>query len=164
MLATAPYLLFTDDDCEPAVDWADTMTARLKTASDPLMAVGGRTVAAGNDLYSRYYDLHRILDPLPHDPAHPERIPYMVTANCGMRRDAFFRIGGFDEDIPFAGGEDVGLSLKLVRAGGSIVREPAALVRHWFRPGLKALRRMFEQYGSGGRHVVDRYLPFQANP
>lgn len=164
MLARGEFLLFTDDDCEPAPEWAAKLIERLSTATDPLMAVGGRTVAAGNDLYSRYYDLHRILDPMPHDPSHPERIPYMVTANCGIRRETFFRIGGFDEDIPFAGGEDVGLSLKLIRAGGYIEREPGALVRHRFRPGLDAMQKMFEQYGKGGRHVVDRYLPLQTQP
>lgn len=161
MLARGTYLLFTDDDCLPDPEWAMRLADRLGAADDPLIAVGGRTVAAGKDFFSRYYDLHRVLDPMPHDPAHPERIPYMVTANCGIRRDTFFRIGGFDEDIPFAGGEDVGLSLKLIRAGGHIVRVPDAVVRHQFRSGIKALHRMFHQYGQGGRHVVDRYLPLQ---
>lgn len=164
MLASGTYLLFTDDDCLPQPDWAASLIARLGDSEDQWTAAGGCTVAAGSDLYSRYYDLHRVLDPMPHDPSHPERIPYMVTANCGIWRDTFFRIGGFDEDIPFAGGEDVGLSLKLIRAGGHIVRVPEAIVRHRFRPGVKAMRRMFHQYGQGGRHVVDRYLPIQAKP
>ena len=152
-------LLFTDDDCVVDERWVEALVSPL-TGKDHLLAgVGGRVLARDGDLYSRYYEFHRVLEPRPHDASHPERVPYLVTANCAVRRDAFMRAGGFDDTIRFAGGEDAALSMRLAKSGFHFHREPAAVVRHRFRPGVLALARMFYQYGVGGRYVVDRYLP-----
>jgi GT2 family glycosyltransferase len=152
-------LLFTDDDCVVDLRWVDALASPLVNEDRQLAGVGGRVLARDADLYSRYFEFHRVLEPRPHDASHPERIPYLVTANCAVRRDAFMRAGGFDETIRFAGGEDAALSMRLAKSGFHFHRQPAAVVRHRFRPGIRALARMFYQYGKGGRYVVDRYLP-----
>ncbi len=152
-------LLFTDDDCTVDRGWVGAMASRLAVAAPELGGVGGRVLARDGDVFSRYYEFHRILEPRRHDAAHPERIPYLVTANCAVRRDVFMRAGGFDGRIPVAGGEDAALSMRMVRKGYHLEHVSAAVVRHRFRPGFVDFARTFYRYGLGGRYVVDRYLP-----
>ncbi len=159
ILARTERLLFTDDDCRPEPDWVARLSTALAEAPSEVGGIGGRTIAHGSDIFSRYYEFHRMLDPLPHDRLRPDYIPYLVTANCAIRRDPLLASGGFDCRIPSAGGEDVAASLRLVKAGYVLTRCHEAIVRHRFRPGLKNLWRTYYRYGLGGRFVVDRYLP-----
>jgi glycosyltransferase involved in cell wall biosynthesis len=152
-------LLFTDDDCLVDPTWAGHLVAHLEKGPEGLGGVGGCVIAAGHDLFSRYYEFNRILDPRAHDSEHPSRIPYMVTANCGIRRETYMRAGGFDSDMKIAGGEDVALSLKISKLGLFFERDERAKVRHRFKPGLRSFWRTFFNYGRGGRYVMDRYLP-----
>lgn len=161
MLSQSDVLLFTDDDCRPQPDWVDRLVTAISDAGAEIGGVGGKTVAEGGDLYSRYYEFHRILDPLPHDKNNPSLLPYLVTANCAMRKDALLGAGGFDCRIPNAGGEDVAASIRMLKAGHKLIRCADAVVRHRFRSGLKDFWRTFYRYGLGGRYVVDRYLPLE---
>ncbi len=153
-------LLFTDDDCIADPGWVGALTASLAGADPSLGGTGGRVLARDRDLFSRYFEFHRILEPRPHDATNPRRIPYLVTANCAIRREAFMRAGGFDGRIPMAGGEDAALSVRMVKKGYHLEHTGSALVCHRFRPGLREFARTFYRYGLGGRYVVDRYLPF----
>jgi GT2 family glycosyltransferase len=153
-------LLFTDDDCLVEPGWVGALSERLASTDGKLGGVGGRVLARDRDVFSRYYEFHRILEPRPHDASHPARIPYLVTANCAIRREAFMRAGGFDSRIPVAGGEDAALSIRIVKRGYYLEHVPDAVVRHRFRPGVVDFARTFYRYGLGGRYVVDRYLPF----
>lgn len=153
-------ILFTDDDCTVDRDWVSVMSGRVERAKGTqLGGVGGAVRAAGRDLFSRYYDFHKILEPRPHDAANPNRIPYMVTANCGVRRDVFMRAGGFDTRIPTAGGEDAAFSIRIVKRGFYLEHEPRALVYHHYRASIVDFAKTFYRYGLGGRYVVDRHLP-----
>lgn len=152
-------LLFTDDDCLVDPDWVGAHVRRLERGDTALGGVSGRVLARDPDVFSRYFEFHRILEPRPHDAAHPERVPYLVTANCSIPRDVYMRAGGFDGRIPTAGGEDAALSMRIAKRGYHFVRDEAALVHHRFRPGLRAFAQTFYRYGLGGRYVVDRYLP-----
>src|SRR3990172_8237485 len=62
----------------------------------------------------------------------PPRL-YLVGANCCYRGDAVLDGGGFDEDIPRPGGEDIGLSVKLSRAGWEFGVVGGAIVYHDYR-------------------------------
>jgi glycosyltransferase involved in cell wall biosynthesis len=152
-------LLFTDDDCIVDRGWIGALASQLEVGDELLGGVGGRVLARDPDVFSRYYEFHRILEPRQHDAAHPKRIPYLVTANCAVRREAFMRAGGFDGRIPVAGGEDAALSMRMVRRGYHLEHVPTAVIHHRFRPGLVDFARTFYRYGLGGRYVVDRYLP-----
>lgn len=153
-------LLFTDDDCVVQPAWVGVFADALDRRADEMLGgLGGKVLARDRDLYSRYFELHRILEPRPHDAEHPRRVPYLVTANCAIRRDVFMRAGGFDGRIPAAGGEDAALSMRIVRSGYHFERADEAVVEHRFRPGVREFARTFYRYGLGGRYVVDRYLP-----
>lgn len=153
------FILFTDDDCIVAPDWASALVDAFAHNLVRIGGVGGRVLARDRDLYSRYYEYHRILEPRPHDSANPNAIPYLVTANCAVTREWFMRAGGFDERLPDAGGEDAALSMRIAALGGSFVRAENAVIRHRFRRGILDFARTFYRYGLGGRYVVDRYLP-----
>lgn len=152
-------LLFTDDDCTVHKDWAGTLVEKIIDGNEWLGGVGGRVLAKGSDIFSRYYDFHNILNPQPYDNGHPEYIPYLITANCAVQKDVFMRAGGFDGNISIAGGEDVALSVRILKLGYHFERENNAIVWHSYKPGYRNLFNMFYRYGVGGRYVVDRYLP-----
>lgn len=153
-------LMFTDDDCIVRPGWVGAFVRVLDESSDTFLGgLGGRVLARDTDIFSRYFEHHRILEPRPHDAMHPRRIPYLVTANCAIRREAFMRAGGFDGRIPAAGGEDAALSMRMVARGYHLEHVSEAVVAHRFRPGLREFARTFYRYGLGGRYVVDRYLP-----
>lgn len=64
----------------------------------------------------------------PHD-VTPRPVTFMTGCACLLSLDAIDDVGGFAEDF-FAYAEDAELSVRLVRAGYSIVYEPRATVRH----------------------------------
>lgn len=152
-------LLFTDDDCIVAPGWAGALAGTLSNSPEVIAGVGGRVLARDSDVFSRYYEYHRILEPRPHDAARPDEIPYLVTANAAVRRDPFMRAGGFDTRIPTAGGEDAAMSLRIAKLGFRFRRAETAIVKHRFRPSFRDFAKTFHRYGLGGRYVVDRYLP-----
>ena len=56
------------------------------------------------------------------------------------------------------GGEDLDAFLRVMLAGGALVYEPRALVRHHARSDLAALRRQMYGYGSGMAAVVVKHV------
>jgi GT2 family glycosyltransferase len=147
-------VLFTDDDVLVDVAWIDRMARYLADAPRRVGGVGGRVRALGNDLLSRYFEYHHILDPFRMDDG---RVLYVVTACCGNRRSVLEEVGGFDEDVKAPGGEDPGLAFKVAGAGYELHVVEDALVHHDFRLGLRDFWRTFRRYGRGCRHQVERH-------
>jgi cellulose synthase/poly-beta-1,6-N-acetylglucosamine synthase-like glycosyltransferase len=82
-------------------------------------------------------------------------VPYIVTANMLVRRDAFESVGGFDTSLIRC--EDIAISWALLAAGHRIAYAPDAVVRYRHRPGLWPLLRQHELYGRGMAQVLARY-------
>lgn len=83
-----------------------------------------------------------------------EPVPWAVTANLLVRREALDEVGGFAEALP--AGEDVDLGLRL---HADLVWEPAAVVQHrteTWRRGRDALAR-FLRYGAADAHLLRRH-------
>ena len=57
----------------------------------------------------------------------------LSSCNCAIRRDNFRQAGGFDENFPYAGGEDSFLAYKLVQANYKIKYCPDVVVDHQAR-------------------------------
>ncbi len=152
--ARHPFIAFTDNDCVVWPTWARALTKHLQDASPKVAGVGGRTLAVGNDVFSRYYSYHKLLDPY----LHEGRYLYIVTANCAFRRSALEEVGGFDEDLLEPGGEDPGLCFKLLERGYRLNYLPEAVVHHHYRPGLVDFVRTLFRYGKGCRMQTDRYV------
>jgi GT2 family glycosyltransferase len=74
-------------------------------------------------------------------------------ANFAFERDSLRRLGGFDEAFGAGtltrGGEDLDVFLRVLRAGGVIAYEPAAMLWHHHRADDAALMSQLYGYGTG---------------
>jgi GT2 family glycosyltransferase len=137
-LASAPLLLFLDDDIEIAD--ADLLARHARHYDDPTIAgVVGRIVHA-----ERRADLPRpeARGPLGFlamnfDHPHPMDVPTAAGANMSFRRALVERLGGFDERYTAnAYRWETDFSLRVVRAGYRIRYDPEArVVHHYGTPG-----------------------------
>lgn len=151
--ASHDVIAFTDNDCVVTPGWARRLHRYVSDAPPRVAGAGGRVLALGDDLFSRYYTYHKILDPW----LEGGRYLYVVTANAAFRREALDAVGGFDEGIRIPGGEDPGLCFKLLEAGFRLDYDAEAVVFHDYRPGLVDFARTFFRYGAGCRHQVERH-------
>ena len=147
------YLAFLDDDAFPAKDWLNIADKYFREQN--VEALGGpgmtpigsslgeqasglfyETKVGGGGLVFRY---------------RPVGKPFFVddypTVNLLVRKDAFNRVGGFDNN--YWPGEDTKFCLDLVNAGGRILYVPELLVWHHRRA---LLRPHLKQVGGYGRH------------
>ena len=147
-------IAFTDNDCVVHPDWPLELCVYLRDAPQRIVGVGGRVLALGEDVFSRYFTFHRILDPFLLDGEYL----YLVTANCAFRRSALDHVGGFDERVRVPGGEDPGLCFKLREAGFKLHYRSEAVVWHDYRLGLRDFARTFYRYGMGCRDQTDRHV------
>lgn len=65
----------------------------------------------------------------------------LSSCNCAIRKDAFDKIGGFDESFPYPGGEDSLLASNLRRMNYRIKYCPDVLVHHEARDSLTGFLR-----------------------
>lgn len=137
-VATGEFLVFTDDDVLPAVDWLATLVRGMREESCD--AAGGYIeplwqAAPPPWLTERFYGFLAVrTDPEGPKAAHAEEeMPF--GANLAFRRAVFDRIGLFDPHLGrkgnvLAGGEEIDVLMRVVQSGGRVVYFPAARVRH----------------------------------
>jgi GT2 family glycosyltransferase len=129
-------LLFTDADCRPAPDWL----ARLSAALDAAPVAGGAVSfprARGETgrwaLADNIASFHELLPDRP--AAHDSRGP-LGSLNLAMRREAWERVGPFDEGLTTS--EDHDWVLRARAAGLATAWVPGAVVEH---AAVRASRR-----------------------
>jgi GT2 family glycosyltransferase len=147
--ASTPFVLFTDDDCVPAPDWAERMVAVLAEGAP---VVAGRTTSDASAL-TRASQV--IADELM--AAQPGgSLTFAPTLNLGCRKEVIEAIP-FDESFAEAAGEDRAWCLEVRTRGHEIVRVVDAVVDH--RPDLSVGRfvRQHIRYGRGSRRFRSRY-------
>jgi GT2 family glycosyltransferase len=132
ILARAPIVLFTDDDCVPVPNWLDAM---LKPFSDPaVVAAKGvyrtrqRRVTA-RFVQIEYEDRYRLM-------ARLDSIDFVDTYSAAYRRDRFLEMGGYDDSFPVACAEDIELSYRMSARGWKMKFAPRAVVFHTHPDGL----------------------------
>jgi GT2 family glycosyltransferase len=140
--ARGDLLVFIDADCVAAPDWLQTLTMRFE---DPgVHLVGGGLVFPAGDYWTLCDNIAILYDWLSTSPGGTR--PNLASLNLAIRRQAWERLGGFDET--FAKAEDTELSLRARLAGYSLYFEPRAMVTHAppaSRNQLgRTLRRAFE--------------------
>ena len=159
-LSTGSIIAFTDDDCTVDPGWIDHLYHSL-TASPGLAGVGGRVLPFGNDIYSLYYTVYRLLEP----PAH---INAVIGANCMFWKQPVTDAGLFDEYFTRLGGEEIALCMKLGLRGYRFGFEEKAIVYHDYRTGLLNFIRLFYRDGYSERVIYEtdpeRYLRFMQYP
>lgn len=155
-VADASYILFTDSDCIPEHSWAQRMADKLK---DEYQAVKGVYSSGGTRLIQRlaqveFEERYRLM-------VRASTIHLADTYSAGFRRDWLEGLGGFDESFPLPEHEDVDLSWRLTRAGGSIGFVADARVAHIHRSSCIAYFRMKNRRGKW-RIMLVRKFPARA--
>jgi GT2 family glycosyltransferase len=152
--ASGQFLAFIDDDCVAEHTWLRCLERALEEAG--AAAVGGTVLNAEDSWVGRYINRERVID---HVVSLTGRVMELITGNAGVKADVFRQLGGFDEAITVAGGEDTEFSLRLRAAGLQIVWAPDARVHHESRVDLWGYLRMIHRHGRGRRRLGERF-PF----
>lgn len=71
----------------------------------------------------------------------PYETPFAAGSLFAIRRDEFFRIGGYDEGMFVWGGENTDFAIKVWACGGRLVMVPCSRVGHMYRIHLKEVGR-----------------------
>ena len=97
-------LAFTDDDCEPAADWLQTLAKRFTATPD--CAIGGKTLnnLPRQPVFNGQSNAHRL--PIAYYNADPLQARFFASNNMALPSERFHMIGGFDTTFPIAAGED----------------------------------------------------------
>jgi len=138
--ALAPCVAYCDSDDVVGPDWARAMADGLEVHS----AVGGWL---DEELLNDGRPVHRtmttrgLLRGL-------DFLPYAVGANCGVRKEVWATLDGFDEAF-LDGAEEVDFFWRLQLAGYSLGFIPTASVAYRHPSDLKALIRRAFRYGIG---------------
>jgi glycosyltransferase involved in cell wall biosynthesis len=137
--AQGEYILLTDDDCEPHSSWIKTMVSGLR--DDPgLGCLFGDVSAVKHDPAQGYIPVCRITRParitrLSELVPVPPRGLYGMGANMGFCRALLKDLGGWDPCIGpgsrFGSGDDIDMSVRILRAGYAIGFSPDSRVFHY---------------------------------
>lgn len=151
--AQTDWTLFTDSDCVPTESF---ITGYLKVQNGSV-GYAGNIKAHRQDIISKYYEQQEILvPPKVYEQSNKPRPDYLITANCLVWRPAFEKVGGFNEQIKIAGGEDIDLGFKLLNIG-QLTYAFDSIAKHNFGDGLRDFRERFRRYGQGNRIVSELY-------
>jgi len=150
--AQTEWVLFTDSDCIPS----PSFLLGYFEAMNGSVGYAGTVKAWGRDRLSRYYESQEILIPPKMCEDGVTRPEYVITANTLVWRAALEDIGGFNETIMIAAGEDIDLGFRL-REIGNLSPAPAACVYHNFDDGLIGFIKRFLRYGKGNRIISQLY-------
>ena len=147
------WILFTDSDCVPT---SNMLTGYLKVQNGSV-GYAGNIKAHGQDIISKYYEQQEILvPPKVYERPNEPRPDYLITANCLVWRTAFDKIGGFNENIKIAGGEDIDLGFRLLNIG-QLTYAFNSIAKHNFGEGLIDFRERFVRYGYGNKIISKLY-------
>jgi len=144
--AKGDWILFTDSDCIPTSTWLEGYI----NAWNGSIGYAGHVSSLNDDVVSKYYESQGALIPSSHLEDGVRCPDYLVTANALVWRQALEKIGGFNERIKTAGGEDVDLSFRL-REIGNLSFAPESVVCHNFDDGFVGFVERFRRYGRGNR-------------
>ena len=148
--AQGEWILFTDSDCVPSPKWIRGYIPSMNGS----IGYAGIIKSFDDDLISRYYDSQKILIPTSHTENGVEHPEYIITANTLIWRKALELIGGFNETINIAAGEDIDLGFRL-REVGNLSYAPHSTTYHNFEDGLTGFVNRFRRYGKGNRIISD---------
>jgi glycosyltransferase involved in cell wall biosynthesis len=145
--ARSDLVLFIGDDILCPPDLLELHAARYAEYDD------GATAVLGTSIWSPELDLSPLMRYSQEGRAvpmfqfnridDPDHVPfgYFITSNISVPRRFMLDHGLFDEDFPYAFGEDTELGYRLAKTGLRIVLEPAAQVLHHHQITYRGLCR-----------------------
>lgn len=151
--ATGEILAFTDDDCEPDLEWISRL--RKGFADGRFAAAGGPNLAPPAQSLAQ-----AVVSAAPGAPSHvmldDGEAEHLPGCNLAVTKAAFDAIGGFDPQFHTAG-DDVDFCWRLRDAGYRLGFVPGAFVWHWRRPSLRAYLRQQRGYGIAERLLLAKH-------
>jgi glycosyltransferase involved in cell wall biosynthesis len=145
--ARGAIVCLTDDDCEPAPDWAARLVGAIGAGAD---VVGGSTVnGTKGDLFVEASELIvRELQASTRRRLEGSARVFIPSNNLACRRELLLD-HPFDERYPLPAGEDRAWCAAIAAAGYSLVLVPDAVVAHRPPLGLGGFWRQHVRYGRG---------------
>jgi len=148
-LSQGEFLLFCDADDVVGREWVSQLAKGLRDYA----AVGGSIDRRClNDATQLTWRPARPGDTLPD---HFRFLPYVPGSNCGVRREVWAEVGGFDES--FRHSEDVAFCWRIQLAGHEVGFVPDAVVSYRYRSGLLATARQNYNYGRSHAQLYQRF-------
>ena len=165
--AAGEIITYTDDDVSVDAGWVEAM-ARVFAEESEADAVTGLVVPDEIDVESqrlfeayggfgrgfdrRYYRVNTMAGERAAS-SHGGAGKFGTGANMAFRRSAFTRAGMFDPALdvgtPTNGGGDLEMFFRVLKTGGVLVYEPAAIVRHRHRRTREQPRTQLADNGTG---------------
>jgi len=148
-VSTGRFLLFCDADDIVADDWVERMAAGLERF--PSVAGYADEVSLNREDVRQWRQ-----SATPGGLTRPFGwLPSPLGANCGLRREVWDEVGGFDPAIRT--GEEHDLFWRVQLAGHELAYLPDAVVAYRHRPDLRSMMRQWRAYGVDDPCVVGRY-------
>jgi glycosyltransferase involved in cell wall biosynthesis len=150
--AGGDLLVFCDGDDVAEAGWLQALVEAAAEAD----AVGGRL----DDKALNPPMVCAWREPLQSDrlPTSWDFLPYALSANCAVWRDAFEELDGFDEAFKY-GSDDVDFFWRLQLAGFRLAFAGGAVVQYRYRTSLQDLAKQHYAYGNS---EPQRYRKFRA--
>ncbi|MEM7334550.1 MAG: glycosyltransferase [Chloroflexota bacterium] len=151
-IAQGQFIAFIDDDCLPHASWLVTLWDILSNQSTAL--VGGHTLNGLPD--NLYAEASQLLVSYLYRYFEGKNGRFFTSNNFALSRQLFMQLGGFDESMPLAAGEDREFCARWQDAGLLLVYEPAAKVHHYHHLAASTFWQQHVNYGRGAK--LFRYL------
>lgn len=145
--ANGKYLAFLDDDCAPDPSWLMCLADRAGQSRGD--AIGGLTV---NSLPSNPYSSvsQMIVDYLyGYYNLNWKNAKFLTSNNLAVPEAVFNSVGGFDQSMPLAGGEDREFCSRWIARGYLMTFAPEAVVYHYHDLNMLSFWRQHFNYGRG---------------
>lgn len=120
--ATGTYILFLDDDCEPAPDWIAQNVLALNAPD--IGAVGGQIAGKSKAFFARCVDFSRF----GFSQSSKAALTWVCSASLGVKRAAFDEVQGFNEELRSE--EDIDFCFRLQQASYKTLYQPKIKVLH----------------------------------
>lgn len=121
-IASGTYLLFIDDDCEPAPDWIEQNVLALQETQ--IGAVGGQIAGKSRAFFAQCVDFSSFA----FCQINKKMEIQICSASMGVSRQAFLAVQGFDETLRTC--EDIDFCYRLQNIGYKTIYQPAIKVKH----------------------------------
>jgi len=153
--AKGDFLVFTDDDCQPAPDWLKRLESSCKEENDCI--IGGRTVnvlqenlfsTASQTLVSYLFSYYNVT---------PRQARFLTGSNLTMPSRHFHALDGFDTSFYLMGAEDREFCDRWQYSGFRMVYAPEVIVYHSHYLTLRSYVRQHFNYGRGAFHFQRLY-------
>lgn len=150
--ARGDYLLFLDDDCEPATDWIEQNVRALEP--EQVGVVGGQVAGKSTAFFARCVDFSAF----PFCQVSKSGEDVVCSASMGVKREVFEAVQGFNETLRSA--EDMDFCFRVIKQGYKTIYQPAIKVLHNHgRSKFSTLIRYSHFYGRVSGLYVKRLYP-----